>query len=167
MLTASHKLLGRRGTFPCATVSVSSSQQNSVAHTTLTCTPVHIPHVSHTEPPVAHCVLPLSHSSVSLSHGTLGGGLLLEFSFQFDRENQSSFSCAAGYHVFVACCFQWDCARGGEGFFYRKSRDALAINRNGEFPDLPLDFPPCQFKQEEGTSRNLSETNGNKSLRMC
>ena len=47
----------------------------------------------------------------------LGGGLLLEFSFQFDRENMSIFSCAAGYDVFVACCFQWDCARGGRVFY--------------------------------------------------
>ena len=44
---------------------------------------------------------------------------MLEFSFQFDRENQSIFSCAAGYHVFAACCFQWDCARGGEGFLQK------------------------------------------------
>ena len=48
MFSASHKLLGRRVTIPCATVGVSSSQQNSVAHTAVTCTPVDVPQLSHT-----------------------------------------------------------------------------------------------------------------------
>ena len=64
----------------------------------------------------------------------LGGGLLLEFSFQFDRENMSIFSCAAGYDVFVACCFQWDCARGGRVFLQECHKSHSNLLSHIKFP---------------------------------